>query len=126
MAEGKRTTYNQATRLRAVEALEEGISQRALAAQLGIPAATARQWARAFSAGGREAVLNGGSAHRSYDLDTKIACARDRVEKGRSVREVMIAYGVTSESSVKMWCRKYRADGVRGLVSKPRGRKPQA
>ncbi|HIU05765.1 MAG TPA: helix-turn-helix domain-containing protein [Candidatus Coprousia avicola] len=126
MAEGKRTTYNQATRLRAVEALEEGISQRALAAQLGIPAATARQWARAFAAGGRDAVLNGGSTHRSYDLDTKIACARDRVEKGRSVREVMIAYGVTSESSVKMWCRKYRADGVKGLVSKPRGRKPQA
>ena len=71
-----------------------------------------------------DAVMNGGSHHRAYDFETKLAVARDRVERGKSVREVMIAHGVTSESSVKMWCRKYRDGGADALVEKRRGRRP--
>ena len=72
-------------RRRAVQILSEGAGHRALAGQLGIPDATARQWARAFAAGGAEAVLNGGSRHRVYDFETKMAVVRDRLE--REVRE---------------------------------------
>ena len=111
-------------RRRAVRILSEGAGHRSLARDLGIPDATARQWARAFAAGGEDAVMNGGSHHRAYDFETKLAVARDRVERGKSVREVMIAHGVTSESSVKMWCRKYRDGGADALVEKRRGRRP--
>lgn len=126
MAQRKRAVYSDAMRRRAVQILSEGAGHRALAGQLGIPDATARQWARAFSAGGAEAVLNGGSRHRVYDFETKMAVVRDRLERGKSVREVMMAHGIPSESSVKMWCRKYRQGGAEALVDKPRGRKPRS
>lgn len=42
-----------------------------------------------------------------------------------SVREVMIKHGIPSESSVKTWCRQYRAHGEEALVNKPRGVKPR-
>lgn len=125
MTREKRAVYGETMRRQAVRILAEGVGHRALAARLGIPDATARQWARAFAAGGEDAVLNGGAKHRSYDFETKLSVARDRIDKGKSVREVMVAYGVTSESSVKMWCRKYREGGAEALVDRPRGRKPQ-
>lgn len=124
MAQAGRNAYGEEMRRRAVRILGEGAGHRALARELGIPDATARQWARAFAAGGEDAVMNGGSRHRAYDFETKLAVARDRVERGKSVREVMIAHGVTSESSVKMWCRKYRDGGADALVEKRRGRRP--
>ena len=124
MAQAGRNAYGEEMRRRAVRILSEGAGHRSLARELDIPDATARQWARAFAAGGEDAVMNGGSHHRAYDFETKLAVARDRVERGKSVREVMIAHGVTSESSVKMWCRKYRDGGADALVEKRRGRRP--
>ena len=48
MSEATRTrTHAPEVRQRAVEILQEGVGHRALAAELGIPQATARQWARA-------------------------------------------------------------------------------
>lgn len=53
MSEATRTrTHAPEVRQRAVEALQEGVGHRALAAELGIPQATARQWARAYAVGG--------------------------------------------------------------------------
>ena len=111
-------------RKQAAKLLAEGVGHRSLATQMGIPEATARQWARAFAVGGEAAVLNAGARHRVYDYDLKLAVAKDRVERGKTVREVMVTYGVPSESSVKTWCRLYRAQGAEALVDKPRGRKP--
>ena len=118
--------YGKEVRERAIEILDAGAGHRALAAKLGIPEATARQWARAYAAGGKDAVLNAGARHRVYEYDVKLAVARDRVERGKTVREVMIKYNVPSESSVKAWCRLYRAKGAAALVDKPRGRKPHS
>lgn len=125
MTPSKRSMYGAEVRERAVEILAEGAGHRALAAKLQIPEATARQWARAYAAGGKEAVLNAGAKHRVYDYEVKLAVARDRVEHGKTVREVMIKYNIPSESSVKAWCRLYRAQGASALVDKPRGRKPK-
>ena len=50
---------------------------------------------------------------------------KDRLEKGLSVRDVMVKHGVPSESSVKTWCRQFREGGEAALVDKPRGRKPK-
>lgn len=52
MSEATRTrTHAPEVRQRAVEILQEGVGHRALAAELGIPQATARQWARAYAVG---------------------------------------------------------------------------
>ena len=56
MSEATRTrTHAPEVRQRAVEVLQEGVGHRALAAELGIPQATARQWARAYAVGGADA-----------------------------------------------------------------------
>lgn len=58
MSEATRTrTHAPEVRQRAVEILQEGVGHRALAAELGVPQATARQWARAYAVGGADAVL---------------------------------------------------------------------
>lgn len=119
------TTYDARIRKRAVKILATGAGHRLLATELGIPEATARQWARAYAVGGQAAVLNAGSKHRVYPYELKLSVVRDRIENGLSVREVMIKHGVPSESSVKTWCRQYRDDGPEALIDKPRGRKPK-
>ena len=96
-----------------------------LAAKLGIPQATARQWARAYAVGGADAVLNAGARHHTYSYDVKLAVVKDRLENGLTVREAMIKHKIPSESSVKAWCRQYRESGESALVDKPRGRKPR-
>lgn len=126
MSEATRTrTHAPEVRQRAVEILQEGVGHRALAAELGIPQATARQWARAYAVGGADAVLNAGSHHHTYSYDVKLAVVKDRLENGLTVREAMIKHKIPSESSVKAWCRQYRESGESALVDKPRGRKPR-
>lgn len=120
MSEATRTrTHAPEVRQRAVEILQEGVGHRALAAELGIPQATARQWARAYAVGGADAVLNAGSHHHTYSYDVKLAVVKDRLENGLTVREAMIKHKIPSESSVKAWCRQYRESGEAALVDKP-------
>lgn len=126
MSEATRTrTHTPEVRQRAVEILQEGVGHRALAAKLGIPQATARQWARAYAVGGADAVLNAGARHHTYSYDVKLAVVKDRLENGLTVREAMIKHKIPSESSVKAWCRQYRDGGADALIDKPRGRKPR-
>ena len=88
MSEATRTrTHAPEVRQRAVEILQEGVGHRALAAELGIPQATARQWARAYAVGGADAVLNAGSHHHTYSYEVKLAVVKDRLENGLTVRE---------------------------------------
>lgn len=117
--------YSAKVRRQAVAALSEGAGHRAFASKLGIPDATARQWARAYAVGGRAAVLNAGSRHRVYPYELKLSAVKDRLENGMTVREVMIKHGIPSESSVKTWCRQYREHGAEALVNKPCGVKPK-
>lgn len=124
MKQGKK--YDAKIRKRAAKILATGVGHRALAVELGIPEATARQWARSYAVGGQAAVMNAGSTHRVYPYELKLSVVRDRVENGMSVREVMIKHGVPSESSVKTWCRQYRESGPEALISKPRGCKPKS
>lgn len=117
MSEATRTrTHAPEVRQRAVEVLQEGVGHRALAAELGIPQATARQWARAYAVGGADAVLNAGTRHHTYSYEVKLAVVKDRMENGLTVREAMIKHKIPSESSVKAWCRQYRDGGEAALV----------
>lgn len=95
MSEATRTrTHAPEVRQRAVEILQEGVGHRALAAKLGIPQATARQWARAYAVGGADAVLNAGVRHHTYSYDVKLAVVKDRLENGLTVREAMIKHKI--------------------------------
>lgn len=126
MTEGTHgTKYDAKTRRRAAKILAGGVGHRLLASRLGIPEATARQWARAYAVGGQAALMNAGAKHRVYSFQLKLAAVHDRLENGLSVRDVMIKHGVPSESSIKTWCRQYREGGPDALVAKPRGRKPK-
>lgn len=103
MSEATRTrTHAPEVRQRAVEILQEGVGHRALAAELGIPQATARQWARAYAVGGADAVLNAGSHHHTYSYDVKLAVVKDRLENGLTVREAMIKHKIPSESPSRL------------------------
>lgn len=117
--------YNAKVRRQAVRVLATGAGHRALATKLGIPEATARQWARSYAVGGAQAVLNAGAKHRVYPYELKLSAVRDRLEHGMTVREVMVKHGIPSESSIKTWCRQYREQGAEALVNKPRGVKPK-
>jgi transposase len=124
MAEKRTRTYSAKIRKQAAQILAEGVGHRALAGKLNIPEATARQWARTYSVGGEDALLNAGVRHRVYSFETKLAVVQDRAA-GFTVREVMVKHNVPSESSVKAWCRQFRDGGADALVDKPRGRKPK-
>lgn len=125
MAEARNgRAYDSKIRKQAVRILASGAGHRALASKLGIPEATARQWARSYAVGGTAAVMNAGSTHRVYPYELKLSAVRDRLENGMTVREVMVKHGIPSESSIKTWCRQYREDGPSALVSRPRGVRP--
>ena len=117
--------YNAKVRRQAVRVLATGAGHRALATKLGIPEATARQWARSYAVGGAQAVLNAGAKHRVYPYELKLSAVQDRLEHGMTVREVMVKHGIPSESSIRTWCRQYREQGAEALVNKPRGVKPK-
>ena len=117
--------YDAKVRRQAVRILAGGAGHHALASKLGIPEATARQWARSYAVGGTAAVMNAGSKHRVYPFELKLSAVKDRLENGMTVREVMVKHGIPSESSVKTWCRLYRTEGAAALVNKPRGVKPR-
>lgn len=117
--------YDAKIRRQAVRILASGAGHRALASKLGIPEATARQWARSYAVGGTAAVMNAGAKHRVYPYELKLSAVQDRLEHGMTVREVMVKHGIPSESSVKTWCRQYREHGAEALINKPRGVKPK-
>ena len=117
--------YDAKVRRQAVRVLATGAGHRALASKLGIPEATARQWARSYAVGGASAVMNAGAKHRVYPYELKLSAVQDRLERGMTVREVMVKHGIPSESSIKTWCRQYRDQGPEALVNKPRGVKPK-
>lgn len=125
MALARGARYDDDVRRRAVELLAGGAGRRIVARELGIPEATARQWAHAFAVDGEQGVLNAGATRVSYDLETKLDAVRDHLDRGKSVREVMVKYHITSESSIKSWCKAYRREGAEALEPKRRGRPPK-
>lgn len=125
MALARGARYDDDVRRRAVELLAGGAGRRIVARELGIPEATARQWAHAFAVDGEQGVLNAGTTRASYGLETKLDAVRDHLDRGKSIREVMVKYHIASESSIKLWCRAYRREGAEGLEPKRRGRPPK-
>ncbi len=71
-----------------------------------------------------DGLSNMGSKKKTYDYETKLAAARAHVDGGRTLQDVMAAYGVPNRASVQAWCRLYREGGADALRPKPKGRPP--
>lgn len=117
-----RCRHGEDVKLSAVELMEHGFGEKAIASRLAIHKDTARQWIRTYKAIGLDGLLNMGSKHKVYDYETKLAAVRDFFDNGLTKSEVMAKYAIASASPFESWCRKYRAEGAEALLPKPKGR----
>ena len=117
--QGKR--YDAGFRREALALIREGLGSLAIAKRLAMPWQTARDWIMLYRSGGEEAFM-GTTGRRSYDWRTRVAAARDHVEGGMSLIDVMAKHAIANVSSLNGWCRKYREGGPEALMPKPKGR----
>ena len=112
--------YNDLTRRKAAELFEAGAGGKGVASTLRMPEGTVRKWLYTYRALGKEALFV--TSHKKYDHGLKVAAARDVVDKGMTLPEVMAKHGIASLTPLKNWCRAYREGGPDALLPKPKGR----
>ena len=108
MREDRRKRYDDGFRREALGLIKAGVGYVSLARRLAMPAYTAKQWTMLYRSGGEESFM-GAQGSRRYDWETKAAAARDHVDNGLTVTEVMAKYDVASVAPLQRWCREYRA-----------------
>ena len=64
------------------------------------------------------------SGNNRYSHTLKVA-AVEKFLAGKVKADVLAEFGITSRAVLNNWVAAYRADGVLGLVDKPKGRKPR-
>lgn len=117
-----RCRHDASVKRRAVEMSDAGLGWDSISSALALPRDTVKQWVMTYRAVGIGGLLNMGSKKKTYDFETKLAAARAHVDDGRTLQEVMAAYGVASRAPLQKWCRLYREDGAGALRPKPKGR----
>ncbi len=65
-----------------------------------------------------------GMKSNQFSQETKLEAVRAHLEEGQSVLEVMARFGISSRSTLQLWCAGYRKRGVAGLKARPKGRPP--
>lgn len=95
-----------------------------ISSALALPRDTVKQWIMTYKAVGMDGLLNMGSKKKTYDYETKLAAARAHVDDGRTLQDVMAAYGIASRAPIQRWCGLYREGGAEALKPKPKGRPP--
>lgn len=106
----------------AAELIAQGHGKDSIAKKLGVSRSIVGKWAMTCRAVGSEALLEMGTAHRTYDYETKVAAASAVVDLGRPKQEVMRDHLIASRSPLDSWCRKYREGGAEALRPRPKGR----
>lgn len=101
-----------AARAQAADLFEAGVGFKAVAARLGVPHDTVREWACKYRSLGREELCAPRRIRRSYAPELKLAAARAHVEEGLSAAEVMERFGVANRRQIKDWSALYKRDGV--------------
>lgn len=107
-------------RAEAVALFELGFGERSAARRLGLSVRIVKKWLYTYRAVGKEALLV--EKRKSYSYETKLAAARDVVDRGATKPETMEKYGIASISPLERWCRDYRDGGPDALLPKPKGR----
>ncbi|MDU5589618.1 transposase [Bifidobacterium breve] len=106
MREDRRERYDDGFRREALGLIKAGVGYVSLARRLAMPAYTAKQWTMLYRSGGEESFM-GAQGSRRYDWETKAAAARDHVDNGLTVTEVMAKYDVASVAPLRRWCREW-------------------
>ena len=52
---------------------------------------------------GKDGLLGIRSRKKTYDYETKLAAARAHVDDGRTLQDVMAAYGIASRAPAQEW-----------------------
>lgn len=73
---------------------DDGWGWDAISSALALPRDTVKQWIMTYRAVGMDGLSNMGSKKKTYDYETKLAAARAHVDGGRTLQDVMAAYGV--------------------------------
>lgn len=111
-------------RERASALFAQGYGYKAVAARLGVPRGTARNWIYTYRALGKEALFV--TKRQRFDHETKVRAARAVVEGGMTKPEAMEAFGLKSATQINSWCKLYREGGPDALLPKPKGRPKKA
>ena len=114
--------YDVGMRLRAAELHDEGHGRAAIAALLGMPEETVREWLCTYRSAGIEVLAMMGKKHTAYSFETKLAAVRAVVDEGMTKPEAMEKFGIASPSPFKKWLKAYREEGPEALRPKPKGR----
>lgn len=109
--------YDVGMRLRAAELHDEGHGRAAIAALLGMPEETVREWLCTYRSAGIEVLAMMGKKHTAYSFETKLAAVRAVVDEGMTKPEAMEKFGIASPSPFKKWLKAYREEGPEALVS---------
>ena len=112
--------YGDEIRLEAAALFEQGFAYKAVGRKLGMSATLMKKWMYTYRALGKEALLV--TAHKTYDLKTKLAAVHDFLDGNLSKPEIMAKYEIASESPLKMWIKLYREGGEDALRPRPKGR----
>ena len=116
------TLYDVGMRMRAAELYDEGRGRASIAALLGIPEETVREWLDTYRSAGIEVLAMMGKKHATYPYETKLAAVRAVVDEGMTKPEAMARFGIASASSLKKWLKAYRDGGPEALRPRPKGR----
>ena len=103
--------YDVGMRLRAAELHDEGHGRAAIAALLGMPEETVREWLCTYRSAGIEVLAMMGKKHTAYSFETKLAAVRAVVDEGMTKPEAMEKFGIASPSPFKKWLKAYREEG---------------
>lgn len=124
MAQEPRCRHDVSIKRKAAELIDDGWGWDSISSALALPRDTVKQWVMIYRAVGKGGLLNMGSRKNAYSYETKLAAARAHVDDGRTLQDVMAAYGIASRAPVQKWCRLYREGGAEALRPKLKGRPP--
>ena len=119
----KRVKHQTEPSVAAERLFDVGFGVSYIAANLSISRYTIRDWQTSYRQG-RLLGLGAMSGNNRYPHTLKVA-AVEKLLAGNSKVNVLAEFGITNRGVLNKWVADYRAEGVLGLVDKPRGRKPR-
>ena len=117
-----RIRYSGEVRIEVARLFTLGHGAKAVATYLGLPYDTMRVWEDSYHQG---CLLNSGGVreNKSYPYELKLA-AVEKFLAGTPKTEIILEFEISTRAVFNRWVFAYRKDGAKGLVAKPKGRKP--
>ncbi|MGB0838356.1 MAG: transposase [Flavobacteriaceae bacterium] len=91
--------------------------------ELGIEKSILRQWVKVYNLYGSKG-LEPRSRNTKYTYSFKLKVIKSIDKNGLSFREASIQFNIPSNSTVRNWYLNYQNNGIKGLKTESRGRRP--